>query len=93
MYGATPNQVNPRTGYRNWCYGCGSDFRLLPHGPGIQPDAVRRVAIAVGNPDEVGGDVLGGDVYAAPIRPDFPYSGSARHSAVIFDTGWRELAK
>ena len=26
----TPNQINPRTGYRKRCYGCGSEFHLLP---------------------------------------------------------------
>ena len=36
---ATSDQVNPRTGYRSRRNGCSSEFHLLPHCPGEQPNA------------------------------------------------------
>ena len=45
--GATPNQENTRTGYRNRRFGCGSEFHLLPQCSGKQPHVARRASIAM----------------------------------------------
>ena len=84
---AALNQVNSRTGYRNRRYECGGEFHLLPHCPGRQPNAVRRVSIATETPDEGGKDVLGGAVYKTSVELGVLYSGSVRHSTAIIDTG------
>ena len=42
---------------------------------------------AIENPDEVRGDVSGGEVYTTSVRLELPYSGFARHIAVVIGTG------
>ena len=49
--GGNLNRVNPRTGYRNRCFGCGGEFHLLPNCPGKQPQEARRVSITMDPPD------------------------------------------
>lgn len=39
------------------------------------------------NPDKVGRDVFGGQVYTTSVGLRFPYGGPGRHSTVIIDTG------
>ena len=65
--GDVPNRINSRAGYRNRCYGCGSEFYLLAQRPGKQPNAARRVSIAIETPDQDGKDAVGGGVYTTSI--------------------------
>ena len=84
--GNTPNQINPRTGYRNRCYGCGSEFHLLPQCPGKQQQVARKVSIATENPNQDGKVDLGGGVYATSTGLDSTCGGFGRPSKVILDT-------
>ena len=86
-YGNTPNQINPRTGYRNCCYDCGSGFHLLPQCPGQQPQAARKVSIAMETANQDGKVDLGGGVYTASLELDSTCGGLERPSKVILDTG------
>ena len=45
------------------------------------------MSIALETPDESGKDVSGGEGYTTSIGLGLPYSGSARHSTAIIDTG------
>ena len=85
--GNTPDQINPRTGYRNRRFGCGSEFHLLPRSRGKQPQAARKVSIAMVTPNQDGNVDLGGGVYATFIGSDSTCGGLGRPSKVILDTG------
>ena len=87
MNGASPNQVNPRAGYRNRRFGRGSEFHLLAQRPGGKPNAARRVSFAMGRPEEVGRDVSGGEVYTTSVSLGLLSNSSVRNSAAIIDSG------
>ena len=85
--GNTPNQINPRTGYRNRCYGCGSEFHLLPQCPQKQSQSARRVSIAMEPPGQDGRNTQGDGVYTTSIGMESSCGGPECPSKVILDTG------
>ena len=84
--GDIPNQINPRTGHRNRCYGCGSEFHLLPHCPGTQPQAARKVSIVMDTSTQDVREGQDGDVYSSPLGPGSVDGGGGGSSKVILDT-------
>ena len=84
---ATPNRINSRTGHRNRCFGCGSEFHLLPQCPGPTPKAARRVSIAMDPPGGGDQDATGGGVWSASVSPGWIAGHSVSESAGIFDAG------
>ena len=84
--GNIPNQINPRTGHRNRCYGCGSEFHLLPQRPQKQPQVARKVSIAMEAPSQDGRDTQGDGVYTTSIGLESPCGGLGCPSKVILDT-------
>ena len=83
----TPNRVNPRTGYRNRFFGCGSECHLLPSCPGEMPQDARRVSISMDPPDRRAGGSSEGNVYQASINMGIASKSVVRDSVVIIDTG------
>ena len=82
-----PNRVNPRTGYRNRCFGCGSEFHLLPNCPGNVPQDARRVSISMDPPERHAGGPSAGNVYQTSINMGLALTSVAHDSVVIIDTG------
>ena len=79
----TLNRVNPRTGYRNRCFGCGSEFHLLPNCPGKRPQEARRASITMDPPDRSAGGSTDGNVYQTSINMGVA-SKSIAHDSVVF---------
>ena len=85
--GNIPNQINPRTGYRNRCYGCGSEFRLLPHCPGKQPQAARKASIVMDTSTQDVREGQEGNAYSNLLGSGSADGGVGGSSRVILETG------
>ena len=83
----TPNRVNPRTGYRNRRFGCGSEFHLHPNCPGKVPQDARRVSISMDPHGISAGGSSEGNVYQTSINMGLASTSVVHDSVVIIDTG------